>query len=345
MSDVNHVPISSYLEHEVDLSSLHTFRTLQSADMCFRLKQKDVLPELSSWILSHKLLYLFLGIGANIVFRQDYPGIIIKNEIKGLEIKSETEDEVRIVVGSGMILEYLISYCLNCGWHGLENLSGIPSTIGAAALQNIGAYGLEMQDLVKHLYAFDFHNQRYISYTHEQLEWGYRSSLLHPNNSKGEIFVYAVELMLSKKYKPIFSHQSLQHLSPNLTPEQMREYILNLRAQKLPSIHEIGNSGSFFKNPFIPLIQANKLSETYPDLPIYHSSNPQVVKVSAAYLIENCGWKGQRLGAVGVYAKHALILVNLGGARGADIINLVNQIQQSVWQRFAIMLEPEVQMK
>lgn len=339
--------ISNDLRQGVNLQKLHTFRTVQQGAFLFTLYQKEILPKLADWICQQKLAYLFLGMGANLVFRRDFQGLIIKNEIGGLRVKQEDAQGLSLVVGSGMLLEDLINYCLEQGWYGLENLSGIPSTVGAAALQNVGAYGCEMQDLVKQVYVFDFPNQCYTSYSHNQLAWQYRSSLLH-RERQGELFVYAVELYLFKKYTPILAHQSLKALlleKSDLKAQSMRAYILNLRGQKLPSIAEIGNSGSFFKNPIIPKEQVDRLRELYPDLPIYAVANSQSLKVSAAYLIESCGWKGRNLARVGVYAKHSLVLVNLGEARGQDIMDIIGRIQQSVSEKFNITLEPEVQIK
>lgn len=331
------------LRYEVNLENLHTFKTVQKASALFTIQETAQLPELAKWVANENMPYLFLGLGANLVFCRDFQGLIIKNEIGGLEIISEDEHGVNLRVGSGILLDELICNCLEKKWFGIENLSGIPSTIGAAALQNVGAYGREMRDVVTRIYAFDFPNQRYCNFYPEQLDWRYRSSILH-RQRKGEIFIHAVELYLEKQFSPLLRYKALQNLSPNLDAQSLRQYILKIRASKLPAISEIGNAGSFFKNPIVSEQELQKLLKLYPDLPIFNKDRQQSAKISAAYLIEKIGWKGRNIGRVGVYPKHALVLVNHGKANGSEVLALAKQIQKDCYEKTEIKLEAEVQL-
>lgn len=337
------MPIRNSLSYEIELEKLHTFQTVQKGSMLFTVREKTQLPELANWLAQEKLSYLFLGIGANLIFCQDFHGLIIKNEIGGLKIIAENEHCINLRVGSGILLDELICYCLEQNWFGIENLSGIPSTIGAAALQNVGAYGREMRDVVSRIYAFDFDKQQYCNYYPEQLDWRYRSSILH-RKGKGKIFIYAVELFLEKKFTPLLRYKALNKLNSQIDPQTLRQNILNMRASKLPAITEIGNAGSFFKNPIISEQQVQKLLQIYPDLPVYSDHDSRNKKVSAAYLIEKIGWKGRSIGRVGVYPKHALVLVNHGKASGSELLTLAKHIQKDCYEKTAIKLEPEVQL-
>ncbi|MEZ4852556.1 MAG: UDP-N-acetylmuramate dehydrogenase [Bacteroidia bacterium] len=287
---------------------------------------------------------LILGGGSNILLTGDFEGVIVKVNIKGREIMDEDEDSVFLRVGAGENWHDLVMYCVEQGWGGIENLSLIPGCVGAAPIQNIGAYGVEIKDVFDSLEAIHLGSGVTHEFFHEDCQFGYRDSIFK-REAKGEFLITRVTLQLSKD--PVLNtsygtiEEELARLSHSPTIKDVSDAVIRIRQSKLPDPKEIGNAGSFFKNPVIDQAHFEVIQQEYPDMPFYPAENDQV-KIPAAWLIQTCGWKGKRFGDYGVHKDQALVLVNFGGANGKDIYDLSTRIMESVQETFQIELEREV---
>lgn len=292
--------------------------------------------------------YLILGGGSNVLLSKDYSGLVIRNSINGREILAENEDEVLLKVYSGEIWHELVMYCVDRNWGGIENLSLIPGTVGAAPMQNIGAYGVELEQVFHSLEAFDLHSFELQTFNKHACAFGYRESVFK-KQLKGKYFIFSVTLKLNKKpvinasYGDILALLEANGLNADTaTIKDVSQAVIEIRQSKLPDPRELGNSGSFFKNPVISSEQFISLKNKFPDIKGFNQPDSGLVKVPAAWLIEQCGWKGKRVGNTGSHAKQALVLVNYGDAKGEEIWQLAMDIIESVNQKFGILLEPEV---
>ncbi|UII25462.1 UDP-N-acetylmuramate dehydrogenase [Fulvivirga maritima] len=289
---------------------------------------------------------LILGGGSNILLTQDFDGLTIKNTITGKTIVEETDDFVLIKVGAGEVWHHFVTYAIEQNWGGTENLSLIPGTVGAAPMQNIGAYGIEIKEIFESLEAVNIETGEIETFNKEQCQFGYRESVFK-RNLKGKYIIAHVTFKLSKKdhqlhieYGAIKSMlEELKIKSPTI--QDVSQAVISIRQSKLPDPKEIGNSGSFFKNPTITNIDFESLKVDYPNIPGYELPDNEV-KVPAGWLIEQAGWKGYTNGNIGVHKKQALVLVNYGGGNGNDIWALAQEIQASVVKKFGIELHPEV---
>lgn len=289
---------------------------------------------------------LVLGGGSNILFTQDYDGLVIRNEIKGIEVIKEDKTFVWVKVGGGEVWHDLVQHCVQHNWGGIENLSLIPGSVGAAPVQNIGAYGVELKDVFECLEAIELSTGRLHNFTKTACAFGYRDSIFK-RSLKGKFAIVSVTLKLRKQ--PIFNisygaiQRELDQRYPNepLTIARISAIICAIRTNKLPDPAVIGNCGSFFKNPVIDKKQFENLCQQYPNMPHYVLSD-DAIKIPAAWLIEQCGWKGKVVGNTGTYNNHALVLVNHGGASGQEVKALAGQIQSSVNEKFNIEIEREV---
>jgi UDP-N-acetylmuramate dehydrogenase len=286
---------------------------------------------------------LVVGQGSNLLFLNDFDGVVLHSAIRGIQTVEETEDAVLIEVGSGVIWDDLVGYCVKQGWSGIENLSLIPGETGAAAIQNIGAYGVEIKDVVQKVKTIRIADGQISVFEQEACHYAYRESVFK-KELKGQFIVTSVIIRLSKK--PVFN-LSYNHLEKEVLKngtmnlENIRNTIIRIRESKLPDPKVLGNAGSFFMNPVVKRERYEALQLQYPDMPHYFVSE-QEEKIPAGWLIEQCGWKGRTIGNVGVHAKQALVLINCGGAKGKEIAELAAMIQQSVAGRFGINLIPEV---
>lgn len=287
-----------------------------------------------------------LGGGSNILLTQPVTGIVLHNCLKGKAEIQEDDNHIWLEVQAGEIWHELVMYTIANGWGGLENLALIPGTVGASPMQNIGAYGVEAKDTIESVSCWLWDEGKLITLSNDECRFGYRDSIFK-NGLKDKVFITSVVYKLSKK--PVFNtsygaiEQELQAMGvTSVSVEAIAAAVIRIRTSKLPDPKEIGNAGSFFKNPTIPVAQYEALKAEYPVIPCYIVSN-KMVKVPAGWLIEQCGWKGYRAGALGVHARQALVLVNYGGAAGADIWHLSGEIVQSVHTKFGIDLEREVQ--
>jgi UDP-N-acetylmuramate dehydrogenase len=288
--------------------------------------------------------FLILGGGSNVLFTRDFEGTIVHNQIKGIAASHEAEDAVYIAVGGGERWHDLVLWCLAQGYGGLENLSLIPGSVGAAPIQNIGAYGVELKDVFWRLEAVELATGAVHVLEWHDCAFGYRDSSFKQQH-KGRYFISQVTLRLPKK-APLNSsygaiQQQLEKNKATPSPDSISQAVIQIRQQKLPDPQQIGNAGSFFKNPIIPAATAKLLKIAYPDMPQYPAGEGQV-KLAAGWLIDQLGWKGYRKGDAGVHAQQALVLVNYGSATGAELWALAQDIQASVQARFGIVLEPEV---
>ena len=286
-----------------------------------------------------------LGGGSNILFTQDFEGQLLKNEIKGRNIISETKETIDIAFGGGENWHESVIFCVNNNWGGIENLSLIPGTIGASPIQNIGAYGSEIKDTFLWLKAFNLKTGNIETFNYGDCNFGYRDSYFK-REGKNNYFITEVCFRLSKN--PIINVQygDIQAVLDNAkikfpTIKDVSDAIISIRQSKLPNPSELGNCGSFFKNPVILKSQFISLLEKYPDIKSFPVSET-LVKVPAGWLIEKAGWKGKRYGAVGVHEKQALVLVNYGDGTGIEIKNLAQNILQNILETFGIQLEIEV---
>ncbi|OJV42817.1 MAG: UDP-N-acetylenolpyruvoylglucosamine reductase [Bacteroidales bacterium 36-12] len=306
----------------------------------------DSTDELIQYIKEGNLVdnkYLVIGQGSNLLFLNDFDGVVLHSAINGIELIEENEDSVIIEVGSVVIVDDLIEYCVDRNWAGIENLSLIPGEVGAAAVQNIGAYGVEIKDVVQKVKAVRITDAEKINLTQSECKYAYRDSIFK-KELKNKLIITSVVLKLSKR--PVYN-LSYQHLETavkqrgELNLRNIRQTIIDIRESKLPNPKVIGNAGSFFMNPVVSIEKFNELISVYPNLPHYHISN-NTKKIPAAWLIDQCGWKGKVIGNVGVYEKQALVLINCGGAKGKEIADLSYKIQTSVKDKFGIKLTPEV---
>lgn len=288
---------------------------------------------------------LILGGGSNILLTGQLNRPVLKNEIRGIEMIDENEKHVYIRVGGGESWHDLVAWAVSRGLGGIENLALIPGTVGAAPMQNIGAYGVEIKDVFEELQALRIDTGFVKTFTAREIGFGYRWSIFKGTLKNQYVIVY-VTLKLDKTPELKLQYGAIkQELSERkISSPQVKDIfdiIIDIRQSKLPDPSKVGNSGSFFKNPIISRSQLEQIQLTYPKAPYYQVDSDQV-KIPAGWLIEELGWKGHRRGAIGVYPNHALVLVNWGGGTGSQIWQLAQDIQASVLEQFGIQLEPEV---
>ncbi len=335
------------LETNVSLRPYNTFGMEVTARLFARFTSVEELRALLALPEVQEAEKLVLGGGSNLLFTQDFNGVVLKNEICGLEIirQDEATDTALVRAGAGESWHGLVQYTLDQGLNGIENLSLIPGTVGAAPLQNIGAYGAELKDTFDHLEAVEISSGELHTFTHEQCGFGYRESVFK-GPLKNRYIVTGVVLRLHRSHQPNVSYGAIQTTLQDMgienepTARQVSDAVISIRRSKLPDPAQIGNAGSFFKNPELSQQKYDELKALFPDLPGYPV--PGGVKVPAAWLIEQCGWKGQRRGPYGVHDRQALVLVNHGGAQGQDIRDLAYEIIASVREKFGVELHPEV---
>ena len=301
--------------------------------------------EISNYVKHHGSPALVLGGGSNMLLTQDVKGDVIKVDIHGRRVVFEDEEVVHIRFGAGENWHEVVQWTLMQGLGGLENLSLIPGNCGTAPVQNIGAYGVELKDVFVNCEGVLVENGSFFTLTKEEAKFGYRDSIFK-NEWKGKAIITRITLVLTKKnHKLRTDYGSIQaeleaRSITEPTPKQISDAVISIRRSKLPDPAEIGNSGSFFKNPVVSKELAESLAERYPDMPSYPA--PNGVKLAAGWLIDTAGWKGYRNGDAGIHEKQALVLVNYGKASGAELLELAHKIIDDIQQRFGITLHPEV---
>ncbi|PDH45196.1 MAG: UDP-N-acetylenolpyruvoylglucosamine reductase [Rhodothermaeota bacterium MED-G18] len=330
------------LEKEnISLENMNSFRVVHKAKRLLVINNPiDLTKFLNTNNIKGNEIQI-LGEGSNTLFTKDYEGIILHSQIKGIEIKKEDNDSVILRVGSGENWDEFVDYCVKSNYFGIENLSLIPGSVGAAPIQNIGAYGVEIKDYVVSVTGIDLYSNELIEYSNEECEFKYRDSLFK-NRLKNRLFITSVEFKLYKNSKFNLSYKDLELLDKSkLTISKLREEIIKIRSSKLPDPSSKGNAGSFFKNPEIDELKLNELISNNVDFK-YFEIPGNMYKIPAAWLIEKAGWKGYNDGLVGVYEKHALVLINHSSKSGKNIKKLSKSIKEDVFKKFGIMLNEEV---
>ena len=337
------------LQDHCPLKKYNTFGIEATAD---RMMEYESVEELQAFIQQRlsegdTTPLLHIGDGSNLLFLDDFKGTILRSGMKEVHVTADEGDYVYVRVTAGIVWDEWVQYAVDSNWYGLENLSLIPGTVGASAVQNIGAYGAEAKDFIIFVDTVDLQTGEVRHFTAEECRYGYRDSAFK-HELKGRYAVTHVHFRLSHSFRPNLEyggiHKALAERDideTNLTPEQLRQTIIEIRRAKLPEPSLLGNAGSFFTNPIVPKATFERLLNENPDMPHYEVDNSSV-KIPAGWMIEQCGWKGKTLGKAGVYERQALVLVNHGGATGADIKALCERIQEDVEARFGIHIEPEV---
>lgn len=332
------------IHQHFSLQSMNTFGVEAHAAFFAKVTSTEALQR---QLIQNKHPIFILGGGSNLLLTQDIEKLVLKNEIKGISIHSQTTSHAIVKVGGGENWHAFTQWCIQQQLGGVENLSLIPGTVGAAPIQNIGAYGVELKDIFIKLEAVELATGNLRTFHHSDCQFGYRDSIFK-KALKGQFFISQVYLKLTKE-----SHHSLntsygainQALEQNgiVKPriKDIADAVIAIRSSKLPDPAKLGNSGSFFKNPVIPQTQFQALQKQFPDIVFYPQGEDQV-KIPAGWLIERCGWKGKRVGNTGCYQYQALVIVNYGGATGQEVVELAEAIIASVQERFGIALQPEV---
>jgi UDP-N-acetylmuramate dehydrogenase len=293
----------------------------------------------------HSMPLLILGGGSNMLLTKDFEGLVAKNNILGREVVSQNPDEIRVKIGGGEVWHDIVLWTIAQGWNGLENMSLIPGSVGAAPIQNIGAYGKELKDVFVECEAVNLQSGEIRTFSLVECEFGYRESVFK-NQLKGQFVIVSVTIRLSThpelntSYGTISKELEVLGISQP-TAKDISDAVIAIRQSKLPDPAILGNSGSFFKNPIIPVSDYEEIAYENPGLPSYPSSEG-FVKVPAGWLIDQAGWKGKRVGKCGVHEKQALVLVNYGGATGDEIFQLSEDIIADIIQKYGIELEREV---
>ena len=333
------------IQQHISLQPYNTFGiSAEAAAFCIIRTKEDVISLIQNELKSYAYS-LVIGGGSNILLCNNVEGLVIKNEIKGIEIIEETDTEVWVKSYSGTVWHELVMYCVERNYGGIENLSLIPGTVGAAPMQNIGAYGEELKNVFVSLEAIHLQTGNTKIFTKEACKFGYRESVFK-KEEKGKYFIYAVTLKLEKyptinttygDIQKIIDEKKIEH--PSI--KDVSEAVIQIRESKLPNPKILGNAGSFFKNPEVEKNSARNLLEKFPTMPHYTMPNGKI-KIPAGWLIEQCGWKGKQIGHTGNHAKQALVIVNYGNATGTEIWKHALAVQQSVVEKFGICMESEV---
>lgn len=329
------------MEQKYSLLSHNTFGIDVSAARFLEYASVDELHRLidSGQVTSP---YLHIGGGSNLLFTKDYEGTVLHSRIEGVEVADETDDEIVVRVGAGVVWDDFVDYCVKHNWYGAENLSLIPGEVGASAVQNIGAYGVEVKDLIVRVETLNIEGKERV-YDISECGYSYRDSIFKRPANKS-VFVTYVSFKLSKKEYYTLDYGTIRReleKYPTVTLETVRRVIIAIREEKLPDPRVMGNAGSFFMNPIVSRIKFEALQEEYPHMPFYEIDADRI-KIPAAWMIDQCGWKGKALGLAAVHDKQALVLVNRGGARGADVMALSDAVRASVREKFGIDIHPEV---
>ena len=328
------------------LQSYNTFRLPAQAEMFFALENPEDLHTLLALAQRASSLFI-LGNGSNLLLTQDVPGLVVHSALKGIEKLEENAESVTLKIASGEDWHALVMHTVAQNWWGIENLALIPSSVGAAAVQNIGAYGVELSHVLMEVEGVHLTSGQRKTLTQQACQFGYRDSVFKQPAYR-DFLILSLTLRVSKRPNPQLNYADLPQLAqrPQLSAQDVAEWIMAKRRAKLPDPLQVPNAGSFFKNPMIPLAQAHALKAQYADMPQFRVTNAQgedKVKLAAGWLIEQAGWKGfASPSGAGVYEKQALVLVNRGQATGADLLQLKDKIQASVQQKFGVLLEPEV---
>lgn len=333
------------VEENYSLKEHQTFHLDVRTQLKASIASAEDLSELYNTNKYKTVKKMILGGGSNVLFTRNFLGMVVKMEIPGVEVVQDGSESVIVSFGAGESWHQSVLWAVENGLGGIENLSLIPGTVGAAPMQNIGAYGVEIKDVFHSLEAYEVKTGKIVRFYNEDCKFGYRYSVFK-GARKNNYIITKVFLRLSKK--PVFniSYGNLKETLEAMGVEQLSlkavsQAVINIRQSKLPDPAEIGNAGSFFKNPIVESDYFDSLRAAFDRIPGYKVDDNST-KIPAAWLIDQCGWKGHRRGAIGVHDKQPLVLVNHGGGKGQDIVNLSKDIQKSVYSKFGVELETEV---
>lgn len=328
------------IARQVALKPHHTLGCPAIAECWVEVHSLNQLVEACQYAKHQQLRMLPLGGGSNVVFTKHFDGVIAKIAILGKQVGAKQGGQIIVEVGAGENWHEFVCWTLQRGLSGLENLSLIPGTVGAAPIQNIGAYGVELKDVMASLWAFNTENEELKQFSVDECQFGYRDSLFKRPGSPWVIT--KVDFKLNTQFKPQLSYQPLkqQLAGKTITPQIVSDTVCQLRLSKLPDPDVLGNAGSFFKNPVVSIEQFQSIYKVHPEIPHYPVDSQQM-KLAAGWLIEQCDFKGHYQGAVGVHDKQALVIVNSGEGTGAEVMALANQITHKVGEQFGIQLEVE----
>ena len=332
------------IERRAALRAFNTFGLPAVAAALVRLRSEADVKRLVDHPEFGPAKKLILGGGSNLVLTRDVAAVVLKVEIPGRRLVAQTDDAVIVEAGAGENWHELVAWTLQQGWPGLENLGLIPGLVGAAPVQNIGAYGVELADRFESLDGVDLVTGRSVTLNASQCAFGYRDSVFK-HLLAGKTLITRVRLRLPRPWRPVLGYLDLQrrvHDTGNAHPDAQTifDWVCDIRRAKLPDPQQIGNAGSFFKNPVVSAEQCRDIIGRDPSV-VHYPLPDGSAKLAAGWLIDACGWKGKSIGQAGVYERQALVLVNRGGAIGAEVLTLARAIQESVYGRFGIRLEPE----
>jgi UDP-N-acetylmuramate dehydrogenase len=342
-------PCSNFMmaiQENIDLLPFNTFKISVKARHFVVVRTIDELQELLRSSLFKQNKHLILGGGSNLLLTGDFDGLVIKNEIRGIVILDETDTNVSLKIGAGENWHHLVMYCVEKNFGGIENLSLIPGTVGAAPMQNIGAYGVEIREVIHNVEAVELSTGVVHNFSNEACRFGYRESIFK-QELKNKYFISSITLSVTNRdhrfntsYGAIGEVLKEKHQNV-ISVKNISESVIFIRKNKLPDPEVIGNAGSFFKNPSVDSDFFQKLKQEFSAIPSFPGEHG-LIKVPAAWLIEQSGWKGKTIENIGVHKLQALVLVNYGGGKGEKIWELAMNIQRSVREKFNIVLQPEV---
>ncbi len=327
------------IQHNIQLQPYNSFRTKAIAKLFAQPKTVEELQEILAIYPSENKL--IIGNGCNMFFTQDFDGLIIHPQMSGIHILQETNDTVLLEAGAAEDWDNFVAHCVSNGWAGVENLSLIPGTVGASPVQNIGAYGAEVKDVIVAVKTVRLNDGSIASFPNADCDFSYRNSIF--KKTRKEV-ITSVVFQLKKTFAYTEKYADLNRElanNPNPTLQQVRDAVIKVRTQKLPNHLQLPNAGSFFKNPVLTKEEKDKLLLALPDAPMYIVGD-NAFKTSAAYLIDQAGCKGKRVGDVGIYERHALIIVNYGTDSGTDILHFMQEVQNTVSRLYGVKLELEV---
>lgn len=331
-------------KENISIKDYNSFKIDIKSDFFAEFKNTEELKNILNSSVYKKNQSIILGGGSNILFTSDYKGLILKNNISGIKIIKENKKHIIVEVGSGENWNKFVNWSVDKNLSGIENLALIPGSVGASPVQNIGAYGMEVKDSIISVHTLELKTNEKLDFKNKECNFQYRESIFK-NKLKNKIIITKVIFRLNKKpinnisYGSVKSELEKLKLSPS--PKNIAQAIINIRKQKLPNPLEIGNCGSFFKNPIINKNKFLQLKKKFPDIKYFITTNNKI-KVSAGWLIENIGLKGYRIGDAGIHKKQALVIVNYGNASGKEILNLSKKIQKEVSDNYGIKIDTEV---
>ena len=325
-----------------DLTGLNTLGLVSHAAQYFGLESEQQLPLVTQCAQAAGGRIYILGGGSNLVLREHLSRPVVHNRLLGVGLVHETADAFVVEAAGGEVWHDFVAACIRNGWYGLENLALIPGTVGACPVQNIGAYGVEVMDRIESVQAWDIAQGQSRLFTAQECEFSYRDSVFKKAAGQGYL-ITSVRFRLPKQWAPVISYPDLKsdsELAQNATPQKIFDAVCRIRQAKLPDPAKIGNAGSFFKNPIVSAAKQSQLKTDYPALVSYPQADGSY-KLAAGWMIEQCGWKGRTLGAVGMHHRQALVLVNHGGATATDVLALADAVIASAQQKFDVTLERE----